>query len=366
MRIAVVHDWLVTYAGAERVTEQILKLYPQADLFALVDFLADDQRAFVLGKHARTTFIQRLPGARRWFRAALPLFTTAIEGLDLSGYDLVVSSSHAVAKGVRARPDQIHLCYCHTPMRYAWDMEAEYLQGSGLKAVRRWIAKPVLRRLREWDKQASRRVTAFAANSRFIAERIKTAYGRDAVVIHPPVDMEAFTPLEGGREDFYVHVSRLVPYKRADLVVEAFRRMPERRLVVIGDGPCFKDFARRAPRNVTVMGKQPFEVVRDHLQRAKALVFAGVEDFGIVLVEAMACGTPVVAYGVGGACDSVVDGVTGVLFNAQTVDGVRAGVEQLETSTIDERRVRRHAERFAPERFREEFRGFVVHHAAPT
>jgi glycosyltransferase involved in cell wall biosynthesis len=367
MRIAVVHDWLSTYAGAERVTEQILRVYPEADVFAVVDFLPDGERGFLAGKRATTTFVQRLPLARRRFRWYLPLFPAAIERLDLCRYDLILSSSHAVAKGVRVRSGQVHACYCHTPMRYAWDMQEDYLAGDGLKALRRWLAKPLLNRLREWDRTSAERVTAFAANSRFIAGRIKRSYGRESTVIHPPVDVERFTPgAESDRGDFYVHVSRLVPYKRADLVVEAFRRMPEKKLVVIGDGPSFTELARTAPANVALMGRQSADAIRDHLRRAKALVFAGEEDFGIVLVEAMACGTPVAALGRGGALDSVLDGVTGVLFADQTEESVIGAVQRIEKTPFDREAIRRHAEAFSPERFRREFKMFVDSVRFPT
>lgn len=360
MRIAIVHDWLSTYAGAERVTEQILRLYPEADLFSVVDFIPDADRAFLLGKRATTTFIQHLPFSRRRFRWYLPLFPRAIERLDLSSYDLILSSSHAVAKGVCVTPGQRHLCYCHTPMRYAWDMQEQYLAGGGLKALRRLAATPFLTRLREWDRRTSSRVTAFAANSRFIADRIQRCYGRDSTVIHPPVDTDHFTPApESERHQAWLHVSRLVPYKRADLIVEAFRRTPERTLTVIGDGPLLPALRRDCPPNVTLLGRQPRSAIREHLQRARGFIFAGEEDFGIVLVEAMACATPVVGFGRGGALDTVVEGVSGTLFPEQTAEAIIDAVERAERTSWDRAAIRRHAERFSVARFREAYRSFV-------
>ena len=305
LRVAVVHDWLLVYSGAERVTEQLLKIFPQADLFAVVEFLPDTLRNFIGRRNVRTTFIQKLPGARRHYRSYLPLMPLAIEQLDVSSYDLVLSSSHAVAKGVLTGPDQLHVSYVHSPMRYAWDLQHQYLRETGLdRGLRGWLAKWSLHRLRIWDQRTANGVDHFIANSRFIRQRIQRIYRRDAHVIYPPVDVEAFMPA-GARDDFYLTASRLVPYKRIGLIVEAFARMPGRRLLVVGDGPEREKIRALAGANVELLGYRDAEALRDLMQRARAFVFAAEEDFGIAPVEAQASGTPVIAYGRGGATESI-------------------------------------------------------------
>lgn len=372
MRIAVVHDWLVTYAGAERVLEQVLHCFPSADIFCVVDSLRDDQRGFILGKPATTTFVQRLPFARTRYRAYLPFMPFAIEQLDLSAYDLILSSSHAVAKGVITGPDQLHLCLCYSPIRYAWDLQHRYLKESGLdRGVRGWIARFLLHRIRTWDVRSSNGIDDFIAISSFIARRIRKTYRRESTVIYPPVDMEFFTP-GGSREDFYLTVSRLVPYKRADLIAEAFGTMPNARLVVIGDGPDLRKVRQKAGPNVTVLGHQSVETVRDYLRRCRAFVFAAEEDFGIAPLEAQACGAPVIAYGRGGVRETVVPrdaGVTdvavamptGVFFMEQSVEAIAAAVGYFEgvSGEITSAACRLNAARFGVERFRAEFRGYV-------
>lgn len=368
LKIAIVHDWLVTFAGAERVLAEMLALYPTADLFSVVDFMPAQDRVFYGGRPVHTTIVQQMPGAHRRYRSYLPLMPWAVERLNLSGYDLVLSSSHAVAKGVVTRPDQLHICYCHSPMRYAWDMREEYLREAGIDSgVRGWLARLLLERLRKWDWRNSRNVNHFIANSAFIAERIRSSYDRDAAVIFPPVDTEYFTP-EGVKGDFYLSASRMVPYKRMNLIVQAFSRMPERRLVVIGDGPQYEAARAVAGPNVEFLGYQPREVLRDCLRQARALVFAAKEDFGILPVEAQACGTPVLAYGAGGALETVrglgcagAGKPTGLFFSEQTEDSIMAAVETFETreSEIRPEFCRENALRFAPERFRQEYARFV-------
>ncbi len=360
-RVAVVHDWLVTRAGAEQVLEQILLLFPGADVFTLVDLLPPGERAFLHGATVQTSFIQKLPILRQRHRALLPLMPLAIEQFDVSGYDLVISSSHAVAKGVITGPRQLHLCYCHSPIRYAWDLQHEYLREAGLAGASGWPARWLLHRIRMWDARTANGVDRFAANSRFIAQRVRKVYRRNARVVHPPVDIAAFTP-GARREDFYLAASRFVPYKRMALIVDAFQAMPDRELVVIGDGPEFDRVRRRAAPNVRMLGWQPSDVLRDHMRRARAFVFAAEEDFGITPVEAQACGTPVIAYGSGGALDTMRDGVTGVLFGEQSVAAIVAAVERFER---DESRyspiaIRANAERFSVEQFRERFTRFVT------
>jgi len=366
-RIAIVHDWLVTYAGAERVLEQILRCYPEADLFSLVDFLPDQGRGFILDKPVTTSFVQRLPFARKKYRTYLPLMPLAVEQFDVSGYDLVISSSHAVAKGILTGPEQLHLSYVHSPIRYAWDLQHQYLRESGLdRGLKGWAAKAILHYIRLWDTRTANEVDGFLSNSRFIARRIHKTYRRDSTVVYPPVDVADF-PLCREKDDFYVTASRMVPYKKVDLIVEAFSTMPDKRLVVIGDGPDFAKARAKAGPNVELLGFASNDVLRDHLQRARAFVFAAEEDFGIAPLEAQACGTPVIAYGRGGALETVrglgvvQERPTGVFFAEQSVAAVVEAVLHFERdgAAIAPEVCRDNALRFAPERFREEFTAFV-------
>ena len=358
-RVAVVCDWLTVYAGGEKVLEQILQVVPHADLYSLVDFLPAEQRGFIGHKPVTTSFLQRLPLAQKQYRQYLPLMPLAVEQFDLSGYDLVISSSHAVAKGVLTGPDQLHLCYCHSPIRYAWDLQAQYLRESGLeRGLKGALARYLLHRIRLWDSRTPNGVDAFMANSKFIARRIYKVYRRDATVVYPPVDVAGFT-LQEQKEDFYFTASRMVPYKKIDLIVEAFAGLPDKKLVVVGAGPDFDKIKAKTGPNVELLGFQPFETLRDYMQRARAFVFAAEEDFGIVPLEAQACGTPVVAFGKGGSLETVRAGETGVFFGEQTVESVQEAVRRFETLTFDPKVVREHAERFSAPRFQDEFRGFV-------
>ena len=357
MKAAIVHEWFSTYAGSERVVEQLLKVLPDADLFALVDFLGDDERRdHLAGKTVTTSFIQRLPLAKKRFRNYLPLMPLAVEQLDVTGYDVVVSSNHAVAKGVVVGPDQLHVSYVHSPIRYAWDLQHQYLAEAGLRrGVKGALTRAVLHYLRMWDQSAAARVGVFVANSRYIARRILNVYRREAEVIYPPVDVDSF-PLQTDKGDFYLAASRMVPYKRMPMIAEAFaRHLPGKKLVMVGGGTELEKAKAAAGPNVRVMGHQPFGVLRDLMQRARALVFAAEEDFGIAPVEAMACGTPVIAFGRGGATESVVGGETGLFFDEQSPSCIAAAVERFERESFDPHAIRRHAERFRPERFRAEF-----------
>jgi glycosyltransferase involved in cell wall biosynthesis len=260
MRVAIVHDWLVTYAGAERALEQILAIYPHADLYSVVDFLPVEDRPMLQGRAPKTSFVQSLPFARSRYRSYLPVMPFAVKLFDLSDYDLVISSSHAVAKGVPTGPDQLHVSYVYTPMRYAWDLREQYLAESGLdRGLKGLLTRWMLDRLRAWDAGTAGAVDFFVAISHYIARRIETAYGREAAVVYPPVDVSYYT-IGAAREDFYLTASRMVPYKRIGVIVEAFARLPDRRLVVIGDGPEREKIARSAPHNVTLLGHQPREV----------------------------------------------------------------------------------------------------------
>jgi glycosyltransferase involved in cell wall biosynthesis len=363
MRIAFVHEWLVTYAGSERVLEQMLACFPDADLFCLIDFLPEADRFRILNKPVRTTFIQRLPFARTKYRQYLPLMPLAIEQLDVSGYDVVISSNHAVAKGVITGPDQVHICMCYSPIRYAWDLQHQYLSELGLDSgLRGWIAKWMLHKMRLWDARTEKGVDHFIAISRFISRRIWKVYKRESAVIYPPVDVESFV-LRERKEDFYLAASRMVPYKKMDLIVEAFLAMPDKKLIVIGDGPGFAKIRRKVGPNVALLGYQEFKVLRDHMQRAKAFIFAAEEDFGIAPIEAQACGTPVIAYSKGGATETI-KGLesaepTGVFFDTQTVEAIVDAVARFEKITISPTACRDNAMRFSEERFLREFADYV-------
>lgn len=365
MKIAIVCDWLVTYAGAEKVLEQILNVFPEADLFALVDFLPENNRAFIKNKKVVTSFIQKLPKAKTKYRNYLPLMPLAIEQLDVTGYDIVISSSHCVAKGIITSPNQVHISYVHSPIRYAWDLQHQYLNEAGLnKGLKGWIAKAILHYMRLWDYRTANNVDYFIANSNFIAKRIWKCYRRKAEVIYPPVDVESFEFYDK-KEDFYLTASRMVPYKKMDLIVEAFSKMPDKKLIVIGDGPDFKKIKAKAGKNVTLLGYQPFEVLKEHMQKAQAFIFAAEEDFGITPVEAQACGTPVIAYGKGGALETIVgiDKVnpTGVFFKEQTVESICKAVAKFEEvkNKINPKICKANAERFSNERFLREIKEVI-------
>ncbi len=380
MRVAVVHDWLLVRAGAENVLEAILELFPAADLFTLVDFLPSDQRSFLgPGRQIRTSFIQSLPGAARHHRLYLPLMPLAVEQFDLRGYDLVISSSYAVAKGVITGPNQLHIAYVHSPMRYIWDLQFQYLARAGLdrgplSLPLRWL----LHRLRLWDSASAVRVDHYLANSAFVARRIRKFYRREATVIHPPVDTAYFTPANGplrrepAAEIFYLTVSRLVPYKRIDLLIDAFVRVPGRRLVIVGDGPereRLQRQARPAGARITLLGARPRSEVRDLMRRAAAFLFAAEEDFGIVPLEAQACGCPVIAYGRGGVCETIVtEGnavapATGIFFLRPDAEALNAALERFEADPcrFSSAACRANAERFCRDIFLKHFREFINH-----
>lgn len=362
-RVAVIHEWLVTFGGSEKVLAEILALYPDADLFAVVNFLSPEDRSRLPCKTIKTSFIQSLPFAAKQYRSFLPLMPLAVEQFDLSQYDLVISSSHAVAKGVLTGPDQLHVCYCHSPIRYAWDLQHQYLREThltqGIKAV---LARLMLHYVRLWDTRTAHGVDLFIANSSYIARRIRKTYRREAVIVYPPVDVAGF-PLCAEKEEFYVTASRMVPYKRIDIIVEAFSQMPDRRLIVIGDGPEMRKLRAMATDNVMFLGYQNDAVLRDHLQRARAFIFAAEEDFGILPVEAQACGTPVIAYGAGGALETVATArntqgksATGLFFLEQTAMAVRSAVVRFEALHFDPHECRLWAERFSRNSFADAMR----------
>ncbi|MCF2649146.1 glycosyltransferase family 4 protein [Niallia circulans] len=364
MKTAIIHDWLVVYNGAEKVLEELLKLYPDADLYSTVEHLEAKDRHFIQNKEVKTTFIQKLPFSKKKYRNYLPLMPLAIEQLDLSKYDLIISSSHAIAKGVITGPDQLHISYVYSPIRYAWDLQHQYLKESGLdKGLKSWITRYILHYVRNWDYRTANGVDFFMCVSDFIGRRIWKTYRREAKTVYPPVDVSAFTCREE-KEDFYLTASRMVPYKKIDTIVEAFALMPDKKLVVIGDGPDYKKIKAKAGPNVILMGYQPFEVLKDHMQRAKGFIFAAEEDFGIVPLEAQACGTPVIAYGKGGSRETVRGynesiNPTGFFFYEQNAEAIANAVQKFENIHIDSIDCRNHSLFFSNERFRKEFKAFI-------
>ena len=366
MRSAVVHEWLVNYAGSERVVEQMLNCFPESDLFSVVDFLTDEERAFVRGKTATTTFIQKLPFAKTKYRHYLPLMPLATEQLDVSSYDVILSSSHAVAKGVLTGPDQLHICYVHSPIRYAWDLQHQYLHESGLtRGLKSMLARVILHYMRQWDLRTANGVDYFIANSDFIARRIWKVYRREATVIYPPVDVEAFTFSEK-KQDYYLAASRLVPYKKMDLIVQAFAGMPDKKLIVVGDGPDMAKVKAAAGPNVEILGYQSFAKLKELMQGAAAFVFAAEEDFGITPVESQACGTPVIAFGKGGALETVRSvgqhaRPTGLFFDRQTPESIVEAVTRFEAQrgAIRPEYCRENAMRFSVAEFCRQYTAFV-------
>ena len=362
--IALVHDWLDAPGGGEAVLASLVELFPDAPVFTLVDFLSDAERARLGKATIRTSPLQRAPLARHWFRYAAAIAPRLIEQLDPAAYDIIISDSHAIAKGVPKRASQLHICYCHTPARFAWTMASTYSDRAAAgNRIREALAFRAQARFRAWDLAKSRNVDHFVANSRHIAEAIGRCYGREAVVIYPPVDVDRFRNVgRDVRGSEYVSVSRLVPYKRIDVVIDAFRRMPDRSLIVVGEGPERARLARNLPPNVTLAGRLDDGQTAGILGRARAFVFAAHEDFGIALVEAQAAGTPVIAYREGGSRETIRDLddalPTGVLFDAQTSDAIVAAIARFEASTIDADACRINAARFSKARFQAEFATF--------
>lgn len=366
MKTAIVCDWLVAVGGAEKFLGHLLQCFPEADVFAVVDFVADDNRDFLHNKKVHTTFIQKLPLAKRFYRSYLPLMPIAIEQLDVSAYDLIISSSHAVAKGVLTGPDQTHVSYVHSPMRYAWDLQHQYLHETNLdKKISGIFARIMLHKMRLWDARSAQNVDRFAANSKFIARRIQKTYRRHAEVIYPPIEIEKFKPRHA-KDDFFLAISRLVPYKRMDLIVDSFKNLPHQKLIVIGDGPEFAKVKSKAGSNVELLGYQSNELVIDYMQRARALIFAAQEDFGLVPVEAQSCGTPVIAFGKGGALETVrgleQENPTGIFFAEQTTDSICDAINLFvkNESQLTLENCVANANRFSPEAFSSKFKNFIM------
>lgn len=369
MKVAIAHDWLVTLGGSELVLRELLRIFPGATVFTLIDKMSEPDRAFVGVAKTRTTFLDRVPRVGSTYRRFLPLFPVAMSSLDLGEFDVVISNSHAIAKGVRTRPHQLHVCYCLSPMRYAWDLRGQYLRESGLaRGVRGFAANRLLDGLQRWDRSTTARVDSFVTLSDYIADRIARAYGRSATVIHPPVDVDYFG-LDAGRRpgsgDYYFTMSRFVPYKRIDLIARAFAQLPDRRLVIAGGGPDADKIRAAAGPNVELVGRVERDEARSLLGGARAFLFAAEEDFGIAPVEAQACGVPVIAFARGGTLETVrgLDHAepTGVFFDEQSETSIARAVRRFECNAqrIEPRACRANAERFAEHVFREQFSAFV-------
>lgn len=360
-KIALVHDYFIQMGGAEKVAEEMHKLFPSAPMFTTVDARAQIPAALQKAS-VHTSWLQNMPGIRKNFRHYFALYPFAVESLNLKDYDLILSSSSGYAKGVRKRRGAIHICYCHTPMRWAWRYD-DYAEREEFSGIKRMILPPVIAGLRRWDLRAAEQPDYYIANSHNVARRIRETYGRDSIVIPPPIDVDRFTPDEPD-EDFYLVLSRMISYKKLDLAIEACKKL-NRRLVVIGDGPDRKRLESLAGKQTQFMGRQPDEVVTKYASRCRALIFPGEEDFGMVPLEINASGRPVIAYRSGGAMETVIDGATGMFFKEQTVESVCAAIEEFESRRWNRSLMRRHAEKFDTRVFNSRVSDFL-HRVAPA
>lgn len=359
MKVAIVHEWLITIGGSENVFKEIALLFPEADIFTLIAKSDTINKLGLTKRNIKTSFIQKLPFAQKKYRSYFPLFPLAIESFDLSKYDLVISSSHAVAKGALTFNHQTHICYCHSPIRYVWDLHFQYLKESNLRnGFKGFIAKYLLHRIRNWDILSVNRVDHFIANSQYVAKRIFKNYGRVAEVIYPNVAVHDFD-LVTEKDNYFVTCSRMVPYKKMDIIAKAFTLMPDKKLVIVGDGPDYKKIENivKGHKNIQLKGYLPFNEMKSYLKKAKAFVFAAEEDFGILPVEAQACGTPVIAYGKGGCLETVKEGVTGLFFAEQTAQSISESVKNFDSHqhNFDSLKIREWAELFDVSVFRRKF-----------
>ena len=359
MNPAIIHEWLVTLAGAESVLQSIHKLYP-GRIYTLFHDPEGVKGSQWEHPDIRTSMLQRLPFAGRHHRLFLPLFPMAIEQFDLRQHDLIISSSYAVAKGVLNSSEQLHICYCHSPMRYVWDLTYEYLEASDIThGLKSFLVRGIFHYIRIWDTVSAMRVNEFVANSYYIAHRIQKCYNRSATVIYPPVDIDRFS-ISSKRDKYFITISRLVPYKRVDIIIQAFNQL-KLPLLIIGDGPSYKKLKKLAGTNITFLGHLPMQKMDEYLKKARAFIFSAEEDFGIVNVEAQACGVPVIAFGRGGALETVEQDITGVFFYRQDVQSIIEAVHEFlgKEHRFDPEIIRDHAKRFPRSRFEYEFKKFV-------
>ena len=359
LKVAIVHDWFTVDGGAEKVCREIINLYPEADVFSLIDFLSDSDRITILkGKKSTTSIIQKFPFAKKYYRYYLPWFPYAIEQINLTNYDLIISSSYAVAKGVLTHSNQVHVCYCHSPMRYLWDLYFSYIPKS------KWSNFPIayfmrhyISKLRQWDVISSNRVDAFIANSNNIAKRIKKVYRRESTVVYPPLFTDKF-PLVSLKEDYYVSASRLVPYKKVELAILAFKKLPNKRLKIIGDGPEYlklRQLAKGSP-NIEMLGFLEEADFASVIGKAKAFINSSFEDFGIAPVEAQACGTPIIGYAKGGVLETTIENNTAIYFHEQTPEAIIEAIEKFEKATLwTAQEIHKYASSFNNKRFAKEF-----------
>ena len=364
MKIALVQDWLTELGGAEKVFQAIYQLYPNADIYTLVYNRKVLEKMNIAEEKVTSSFIQQFPFGKTKYRNYLPFFPKAIESFDLSTYDLIISSSYSVAKGICTNSNQSHICYCDSSVRYAWDLYDQYLTESNLKkGLKSMIVKHYLHKLRTWDIISTNRVDYFICNSNYIKKRIAKIYRRDAEVIYPPVAVVDF-PFNKKKESYFITCSRLVPYKRIDLIVRTFSLFPNLKLKVLGDGPEMKRIKALAKSNVEILGYQSDEILRSELSKARAFVFAAEEDFGILPIEAQACGTPVIAYKKGGVLETVIENETGIFFNEQTVTSLSKGIEKFLSVENDftHEKIRENSFRFIDAKFNEAFVKFVNNH----
>lgn len=356
MKIAIAHDWLTNMGGAEKVIINFNELYPEAPIYTTV-YNRDKLDLSLQNINVKTTFLQKIKGANKRHQSLLPLMPIAWEQLDFNGYDVVLSSSSSCAKGLITSPDTMHVCYCHTPMRYAWEFYNEYMEREKIGFLKRKLIPIIMNYIRIWDVISANRVDYFIANSENVAKRIRKHYRREAIVIHPPVRASYFN-ISDVDEDYFVMVSRLVPYKRVDLAVEAFNELGLP-LVVIGGGPQEEYLKSIAKDNVKILGRQSDEVIKEHYANCRAFIFPGEEDFGITPLEAQASGRPVIAFGKGGALETVVEGKTGVFFANQTKEDLKQAVEKFQTMTFDKKEIRNHALKFDEEVFKKKIEDFI-------
>lgn len=360
LKVAIIHYWLINNRGGEKVLEALCELYPEADIYTHVYDPSKFKNSVISQHTIYQSFISRLPRAKKWYQNYLPLMPLALEQFDLSDYDLVISSESGPAKGVIPAPGSPHICYCHSPMRYAWDMYHDYKSRCGW--FKRLLMLPLLHYIRRWDQLSSMSVSHFIANSHFVAGRIKSFYNRNASVINPPVTFNDFSICTDPSNDYYLFLGHLVPYKKADLVVNAFN-LSGRKLKIVGEGPQFSMLSKLANDNIEILGRQPFDVIKELLANCRALIFPGVEDFGIVPLEAMSCGRPVIAYRAGGALETVKEGLTGVFFDVQSEQSLNQTIDVFEKNSadFDPTEIRKWSENFSKEQFKQKFAAYVSH-----